>query len=100
MIHMRIPELREQLRRLADEIEPVAPAAAERLRFLADSAYRRPAIRRAPRKNRTPDEKQRAEVVKLFREHPDWHQQDIATAVGTNSGRVSDIVHPREKEAA
>lgn len=84
-----IPQLRKRLRELAEEL------GQEELSVIADELQRNPAARRAPRKS-NPFTAEMAEQVREFaRDHPDWHNQEIADHFGVNPGRVSEAVNNR-----
>jgi predicted metal-dependent phosphoesterase TrpH len=82
-----IPEIRERLRELATE------HGLPELRQLAEETIRRPAVRRAPTRNKTPTPELAERIRNYARRHPRAHQQDIAQHFGVNAGRVSEALN-------
>jgi hypothetical protein len=82
-----IPELRDRLRELADELD------VEELHDLADEMYRNSPVRRARPQSAhlTPE---LAEEIRVFaRKYPKMHQRDIAQKFNVNPGRVSEAMN-------
>jgi len=85
--HMTIPEVRDRLRELAEELE------VDELAELADQLYRRQAEKRAPRRSPVVTAEMAEEIRQFAEQHPDAHQQDIAEHFGVNHGRVSEALN-------
>jgi hypothetical protein len=99
---MTIPEIRASLYRLAEFAEwkgrmfpSDVMSLAEELRKLADATRRRPAVRRAPVKNRRLTPREKSAIRREFRADPDAHLQDLAARFNVNIGRVSEVVNGR-----
>jgi Zn-dependent M16 (insulinase) family peptidase len=90
-----IPLARERLMEIADTIRAYgAPSIADQIAGIVEGAmYREPYIRRAPSKSKSVTPATKAKIRKLYDEHDDMSQQDIAEAVGTNIGRVSEVLN-------
>ncbi len=85
--HMSIPEVRDRLRELAEEL------SCEELSELADQLYRRQSGHRAPRRSPVVTEEMAAEIRQYAQENPYAHQQDIAEHFQVNHGRVSEALN-------
>ena len=94
-----IPELREALNRLADELEAeYSLTAAEELRQMVRELVRAsPARKRAPQKHRPLTEREKEAIRKLAfsSKGRKMHLDEIAARFNTNPGRVSEAVHGR-----
>ena len=88
---MRIPEVREQMRRIAEQVDALGLFdIASRLRVLEQELYRRPPVRRAQRRKKTPPHN---EIRAYAAAHPDLDYQDIARHFGNcDSGRISEAL--------
>ncbi|MDT0509260.1 hypothetical protein [Novosphingobium sp. MMS21-SN21R] len=84
---LTIPEVRDRLRELADELE------CEELEDLADQLYRQQPARRAPRRSPIVTPELAEEIRQYSASNPAAHQQDIAEHFGVNHGRVSEALN-------
>jgi hypothetical protein len=92
-VRMTIPDIRMEMLKLATIVATYMPAQADRLRELAEATRRRKSpFRRAPNRLRAPSDEDVAAVRALKQAHPAMSLQEIATRVGTNIGRVSEIL--------
>ncbi len=99
---MKIPDVRERLAAIAQELEDpngTVPCEelARQIREMITQLYRRAYVRKAPEKSRhmTPGLKDtlRADAAR----HPDLSYQEIAVVHGVNAGRVSEAVAGKRK---
>lgn len=96
-----IPELRDAIRKLADQLDEqilVSPSAPNQLRQIADEMVRRsPARPKAPviHKPLTGEERLRIQRFAFSEAGRKMHIADIAARFGTNPGRVSEALHGR-----
>lgn len=88
---MTIPEVRDELRRLARDTKTPAKLC-ERLSRLADELTRRAPTRRARQTSTPLTPTVAAHIRHVARLHPEWSQQRIAETVGVNPGRVSEAL--------
>jgi hypothetical protein len=88
---MKIPEVREEMLRIAEEVEDLGFVdIADRLSVLEKELYRRPPVRRAQRRKKTPPHN---EIRAYAAAHPDLDYQDIARHFGNcDSGRISEAL--------
>lgn len=86
-----IPLARERLKSLA-RILPNAERA-EVLNIIRTCLYREPPVRKAPRKHFAVTPGMKREIRRLAALHPSMHQDEIARLVGTNAGRVSEVLN-------
>lgn len=84
---MRIPEVREELKRLADE------HGIPRLRELAEELYRRPAAKRALPRARMMTDELRQRIREYVATHPTMSNRDVGRHFGVDGGRVSEAVN-------
>lgn len=84
-----IPEIRDRLRELASNLEPLSRPVSDELRELADALHRRKPVRKAESRLKLTDEK-RQEIRQYAEGFPDASYHEIALAVGgVNVGMVS-----------
>lgn len=89
-----IPRARDRLLALAGELSSRDRATAEEIRrIVREDLIREPPIRKAARAKAPVDADKAAEIRDYARRHPMKHLQDIATAFGTNAGRVSEALN-------
>jgi hypothetical protein len=87
---MRIPQVREHLLNLANDIElQGCYSEADRLRSLELELHRRPYVRKARTQRATP---LREHILAYAWTYPDADYMQIATACGCNTGRVSEAL--------
>lgn len=86
-----IPRARLELEDLANRL----PATFQtELREIIDSLlYREPPVRKARRKHWGVTPRMKRQILILATLHPDMHQDEIARVVGTNAGRVSEVLN-------
>lgn len=90
---MRLPEIRDRLHVLADDLAAAGMAdKAATLRALADETKRRRAVRHTRAKSRPVTTETRDRIHALARANPDWSMIEIGEAVGVNQGRVSEVL--------
>lgn len=78
---MRVPEVRERLYEIAEE-----------LRFLAAELERRPARRRSKPVSQPMTPELRRQIALYAKDNPDLSYVEIATEFNVNPGRVSEAV--------
>ncbi len=83
---MRIPEIRDRLHALADELN------LQELHDLAEHTRRRKPIRRAPPRWPRLTENQKAAVRDVFTANPSIGVRELADRFGTSIGRISEAV--------
>lgn len=83
---MKIPEIRERLHALADELD-----VAE-LHQLAEATRRRRPVRKAPVKSRPVDPAVKVQMRAYAASHPDAQQREIGQTFNLNAGRVSETL--------
>lgn len=66
---------------------------AEELREAEQRIARRKARKKAPSRSRPVTDELEAKVKTLRQQFPKWPLQKLAETVGTNAGRVSEILH-------
>lgn len=81
-----IPMIRERLHQLAEELS--CPELAD----LAEETKRRPYVRKAPTRHGPVSPATQDAIRRYAADHPEAHQQDIATRFGVNAGRVSETL--------
>jgi hypothetical protein len=82
-----IPEIRERLRELAEEL------GCPELSDLADELQRARAVKRAKVKSPPLTPALAQQIRDYAKANPDLHQQDIANHFGVNHGRVSEALN-------
>lgn len=94
---MRLPEVQTELRRLAAGLrmfgladDPVALASS--LEHLADEMHRRPRATNAPVTSTPMTPALRARIIDTAARNPELSQHVIAKLLGTNQGRVSEVL--------
>ena len=95
MTKLTIPQIRDLISELTDEGTKLARrqfAINLRINALMQETYRR-SYTRAPVKSNRITNAVRRSVWVMAKENPDMSHQEIATAHGINSGRVSEILH-------
>lgn len=88
---MRVEDVQREMRILADQL------GCDRLRELADALYRRPKKTSAPPTSNPMTPRLRDYIIHLHETYPDWSQQKIATHLGINAGRVSEVLAGKRK---
>lgn len=90
---MRIPEVRKELLEIASNLEGFQlPEVAERLRELEKELHRRKRSVRTPPKSKHVTPRTQAQIRAFKKANPDMSHQEIAVAMGVNSGRVSEAL--------
>ena len=90
---VKIPELANQIREIAEKIKASRPIEADELMQLADELRRRPPGPRAPVES-TPMTPELAQEIREYADaHPGMSHQTIAEAFNVNHGRVSEAIH-------
>ena len=92
---MKMPEVRDALRVIADKIETLHsdPVLAEELRDLANETIRRKHAAK-PRVTSPPmTAEMKRRIWKLRQANPKMTQTEIANLLGINAGRVSETLH-------
>ena len=89
---MKLPEVAERLRDIAEKIAADRPVEAAELTDLADQCRRRPSPARAPRTSTPMTEELVQEIREYADANPAMSQQEIANAFGVNHGRVSEAL--------
>lgn len=91
---MQIPDVRTLLLEVAAEIDGHRRALdllAEKIRFLEREMYRRPPVRKAPSRRKSPP---KADIIAFAAAHPKADYMEIGEAFETNTGRVSEALNP------
>lgn len=96
-----IPEVRQDMLRLATEIVSLTPenvgalkrGLASRLRRLAEDTKRKPPISVAPRKIRPLTDEEKVQVRRQHKLYPHLSQLDLANNFNTNPGRISEALN-------
>lgn len=96
-----IPEVRQDMLRLATEIANLTPETvyalkrglASRLRRLADDTKRKPPISVAPRRIRPLSDDDKEAVRQAHRRDPTRSQLELARLFNTNPGRISEALN-------
>lgn len=83
---MKIPEVRDELRRIAEEF------SIPRLHDLADELIRRPTVRRTKVKSNKVTIDVEASIRSFARRNPDMSYVEIARYYNINPGRVSEAI--------
>lgn len=83
---MRIPEIRRELHKLADDFD------IPRLHQLAGELMRRPAVRRAKVRSARVTEELEEDIRNFAKRNPGSHYTDIARYFNVNPGRVSEAI--------
>jgi hypothetical protein len=91
---MRIPEVRDRLRELADAY------SLPELHALADELHRRPPVRKADVSSEPMTGQLAAEIRDYARRHPGASFARIAGVFGVNPGRVSEVLAGKRDERA
>jgi hypothetical protein len=91
--NMKIPEVANRIREIAEQVQGVCPDEANELLELADQLRRRPlAAPRAPATS-TPMTDELAQDIRDFAEaNPGMSHQEIAVEFNVNHGRVSEAI--------
>jgi len=94
---MKMDEVRDLLNNIANQLDQgdlADPArVASELRFIAERIKRRPVVRRSPNQCQPLDPHKVRTIRYLFQKNPTMSLQAIATAIGCNIGRVSEVLH-------
>lgn len=86
-----IPKARQELMKIAMKLYETDFAAAHAIDDIVERLMTRSSpVKRAPVKNRRLTNWQRSQAIKLLRT-TDMHVNEIANAVGTNPGRISEL---------
>lgn len=96
-----IPEVRQHLMKLAEEVQNLRPenvsqlkrGLAERIRRAAEDTKRKPPISVAPRRIRPLTEDEKDNVRALHKQDPTISQLDLAKRFNTNPGRISEALN-------
>ncbi len=94
-----IPAAREMLEGLRDRLrntgtDPITrQEAAATIEIALGMMTRRKPVKVAPRQGQPVTPAMKDRIVKLAQSSPDWTMQRIAVEVGTNSGRVSEVLN-------
>lgn len=87
MAKRTIPQVRDRLREIADEL------GVEELHELADDMHRNTAVSRAARRSATLTSKLASDIRAFKKKNPKLHQRDIAQKFNVNPGRVSEALN-------
>jgi hypothetical protein len=90
---MKIPEIRDELTSIADNLDKVA----DRLTQLCIELHRRPAVRKARASSKPLDKAVAAAIRQTAARHPGWSYHDIAEHYNVNIGRVSEVLRGKRK---
>lgn len=86
-----IPEIRKRLLELAFNVTPLSTPLADELREIEKDLHRRPCVRRAGKRLAMTDTK-RQEIKDYAGQFPDMSYQELARALDTNTGRISEVL--------
>lgn len=96
---MRIPEIRDRLYEIADLLQYTTQSPHQlmelsaELRTMADETRRRKLSVKTPPKNKKMTRGLKKQIVAYKLANPNLSHQEIAVALGVNTGRVSDALH-------
>lgn len=94
-----IPDIRERLERIADELENpllfprTTVDIAKELRKLAEASRRFAAVTQAPVASRRMTPELAEEIIQCHRDNPELTQEQIAQRFGVAGGRVSEALN-------
>jgi hypothetical protein len=89
---MRIPEIADRVREIAEQIQGDHPIESGELLELADEMRRRPSGPKAPASSTPMTRELALEIREYAEEHSGLSQQTIAEAFNVNHGRVSEAI--------
>lgn len=91
-----IGRARKEISQIAETIEASGDAAlAKQLRDVLELMKRTKYVRRARAHSNAVTPTVKAKILKLANDHPDMHQSEIASQLGINPGRVSEVLQGR-----
>lgn len=103
---MRIPEIRNHLAAMAENLEAMAvdlagdaadlQAKARHLRLCIEELHRRPAVKTAV-KSKTMTPTMARKIRAYVKAHPGLSRAEVARRFGVNSGRVTEAVRGKRK---
>lgn len=99
MVRRTIPQIRDRISALAQDVALLLPDIAAELRALAEETKRRPPVRMAPRKAQGVTDVIRAQVWAYAAKHPTATMREIGRLHGIDQGRVSEILAGKRGEA-
>lgn len=90
---MKVPEVANRMRAIADKLKRSQPSAASELLELAEELRRRPSVgTRAPATSTSMTPELEQEIRDYAEANPGLSQQAIAEAFNVNHGRVSEAI--------
>jgi hypothetical protein len=90
--HVKVPEVTNRMRELADKLKLNRPKEANELLELADELKRRPPGPRAPTASTSMTPELAQDIRDYVKAHPGASQQSVAEAFNVNHGRVSEAI--------
>jgi hypothetical protein len=95
---MKVPEVANRIRKIAEQIELDYPAASAELLELADELRRRPAAGpRAPATSTPMTPELALEIREFAEDNPGMSHQEIAVQFNVNHGRVSEAINGKRE---
>lgn len=98
-VRRTIPEIRERIVDIAQQVGLLFPDVARELRALAEETKRRPPVRKAKPRARGITDEVRDRVRAFAANHPSMSMREIGQRHDIDQGRVSEILAGKRGEA-